>query len=188
MFPYQDVTLEQDVGLISPRNDSGFPSYNQGVTLEQEVLERDDSSISPNVELQPGLKSPSSLSAWLSNMPTPQHDVYVSAVWSDPKNIKSVNNVTETSVYCCSLAFVTPCSKTAMHGINPCHKYKPNYKSGRHPSAGKDASTFDVCMAAKMASSSEVESKVILMGNPISCCHAPVVRSFFIHCKMIISP
>jgi hypothetical protein len=35
---------------------------------------------------------------------------------------------------------------------------------------------------------SEVESKVILMGYPISCCHAPVVRSFFIHCKMIISP
>ncbi len=36
--------------------------------------------------------------------------------------------------------------------------------------------------------SSEVESKTILMGHPISCCHAPVVRSFFIHCKMIISP
>ncbi len=35
---------------------------------------------------------------------------------------------------------------------------------------------------------SEVESKVILMGHPISCCHAPVVRSFFIHCKVIISP
>jgi hypothetical protein len=35
---------------------------------------------------------------------------------------------------------------------------------------------------------SEVESKVILMGHPISCCHALVVRSFFIHCKMIISP
>ncbi len=35
---------------------------------------------------------------------------------------------------------------------------------------------------------SEVESKVILMGHPISCCHAPVFRSFFIHCKMIISP
>jgi hypothetical protein len=35
---------------------------------------------------------------------------------------------------------------------------------------------------------SEVESKVILMEHPISCCHAPVVRVFFIHCKMIISP
>ncbi len=35
---------------------------------------------------------------------------------------------------------------------------------------------------------SEVESKVIMMGHPISCCHAPVVRSFFIHCKMIMSP
>jgi hypothetical protein len=35
--------------------------------------------------------------------------------------------------------------------------------------------------------SSEVESKVILMGHPISCCHGQVVRSFFIHCKMIIS-
>jgi hypothetical protein len=35
---------------------------------------------------------------------------------------------------------------------------------------------------------SEVESKVILMGHPILCCHAPVIRSFFIHCKMIISP
>jgi hypothetical protein len=33
---------------------------------------------------------------------------------------------------------------------------------------------------------SEVESKVILMGHPISCCHAPVVRSFFIHCKITI--
>jgi hypothetical protein len=39
-----------------------------------------------------------------------------------------------------------------------------------------------------IADTSEVESKVILMGHPISCCHAPVVRSFFIHCKMIISP
>jgi hypothetical protein len=50
VFPYCDVTLEQDVGLdvtlevprrydskISPRNDIGFPSCNQGVTLEQEV-------------------------------------------------------------------------------------------------------------------------------------------------------
>ncbi len=36
--------------------------------------------------------------------------------------------------------------------------------------------------------SSEVENKVILMGHPILCYHAPVVRSFFIHCKMIISP
>ncbi len=35
---------------------------------------------------------------------------------------------------------------------------------------------------------SEVENKMILMGHPISCCHAPVIRSFFIHCKMIISP
>ncbi len=35
---------------------------------------------------------------------------------------------------------------------------------------------------------SEVENKTIPMGHPISCCHAPVVRSFFIHCKMIISP
>jgi hypothetical protein len=35
---------------------------------------------------------------------------------------------------------------------------------------------------------SEVETKTILMGHPTSCCHAPVVRSFFIHCKMIISP
>ncbi len=35
---------------------------------------------------------------------------------------------------------------------------------------------------------SEVESKTILMGHPISCCHALVVRSFFINCKVIISP
>jgi hypothetical protein len=34
--------------------------------------------------------------------------------------------------------------------------------------------------------SSEVESKMILMGHPILCYHALVVRSFFIHCKMII--
>ncbi len=46
-----------------------------------------------------------------------------------------------------------------------------------------------VAMAvATMVAASEVESKVILMGHPILCCHAPVVRSFFIHCKMIISP
>jgi hypothetical protein len=162
VFSYRDVMLEQYVGLdvmlevsgrygskISPRNDNVFPSCNQGVMLEQEVPGRDDSSISPNVELQPGLKSPSSLSAWLSNMPTPQHVVYISAIWSDPNNIKSVNNVTETSVHCRSLTFVTPRSKTTT--INPYHKYKPNYKSGRHWSAGKDASTFDICMAAKMA-------------------------------------
>jgi hypothetical protein len=37
-------------------------------------------------------------------------------------------------------------------------------------------------------SSSEVESKTILMGHPISRCHALVVRSFFFHCKVIISP
>ncbi len=36
--------------------------------------------------------------------------------------------------------------------------------------------------------SSEVESKTILMGHPILCCHALVVRSFFFHCKVIISP
>jgi hypothetical protein len=29
--------------------------------------------------------------------------------------------------------------------------------------------------------SSEVETKTILMGHPILCCRAPVVRSFFIH-------
>ncbi len=34
---------------------------------------------------------------------------------------------------------------------------------------------------------SEIKNKTILMGHPISCCHAPVVRSFFIHGKMIIS-
>ncbi len=119
------------------------------MTLEQEVPGRDDSSISPNVEPQPGLKSPSSLSVWLSNMPTPQCDVYISAIWLDPNNIKSVNDLTETSVHCCSLMFVTPHSKNAM--INPYHKYKPNYKSGRHWSADKVASTFDVCMAVKMA-------------------------------------
>jgi hypothetical protein len=100
VFPYCNVTLEQDVvsdvtlevprrygSSRAPRNDSGFSSCNQGVTLEQEVPGREDSSISPNVELQPGLKSPSSLSAWLSNMPTPQRDVYISAIWPDPKNI-----------------------------------------------------------------------------------------------------
>jgi hypothetical protein len=36
--------------------------------------------------------------------------------------------------------------------------------------------------------SSEVESKTILMGHPILCCHAPVVGSFFFHCEVIISP
>jgi hypothetical protein len=36
--------------------------------------------------------------------------------------------------------------------------------------------------------SPEVESKAILMGHPILCCHAPIVRSFFIHCKVIFSP
>ncbi len=74
VFPYCNVTLEQDVGLDvmlevprsygfsrSPKKDSGFLSCNQGVMLEQEVPGRDDSSISPNVESQPGLKSPSSL-------------------------------------------------------------------------------------------------------------------------------
>jgi hypothetical protein len=52
VFPYCNVTLEQDVGLdvmlevprrhgsiISPRNDSGFASCNQGMTLEQEIRE-----------------------------------------------------------------------------------------------------------------------------------------------------
>jgi hypothetical protein len=43
-------------------------------------------------------------------------------------------------------------------------------------------------MACKAVYTSEVETKTILMGHPISCCHAPVVRSFFIHCKLMISP
>ncbi len=42
--------------------------------------------------------------------------------------------------------------------------------------------------AANKIKSSEVESKTILMGHPILCCHAPVVRLFFFHCKVIISP
>jgi hypothetical protein len=54
--------------------------------------------------------------------------------------------------------FVTPHSKTAM--INPYHKYKPNYKSGRHRSAGKDASMFDICMAAKMVSYRKTHSLI----------------------------
>jgi hypothetical protein len=61
-----DVTLEisrQYGSKMSSRNDSGSPSCNQGVMLEQQVPGRDDYSISPNVESQPGLKSPSSLSA-----------------------------------------------------------------------------------------------------------------------------
>ncbi len=41
---------------------------------------------------------------------------------------------------------------------------------------------------ATSLNTSEVDSKMILMGHPISCCHAPVVRSFFILCKVIISP
>ncbi len=55
-------------------------------------------------------------------------------------------------------------------------------------------STIDVAAELKgiysslFKATSEVENKTILMGHPILCCHAPVVRSFFIHCKMIISP
>jgi len=31
-----------------------------------------------------------------------------------------------------------------------------------------------------VAATSEVQSKLILMGHPVSSCHVPVVRSFFI--------
>jgi hypothetical protein len=41
---------------------------------------------------------------------------------------------------------------------------------------------------AHAVATSEVESKTIPIGHPISCCHALVVRSFFFHCKVIISP
>ncbi len=66
---------------------------------------------------------------------------------------------------------------------------------GRGPSDGNDKeekeggwSSHIVIFALLTLPPSEVESKTILMGHPISRCHAPVVRSFFFHCKMIISP
>ena len=75
----------------------------------------------------------------------------MSAIWSDPKNINSVNNVA-TSVHCRSLTFVSPGAITAPPIVNPYHHYKPNYHIGRHCSAGKDSSTLDIKMAAKMVS------------------------------------
>jgi hypothetical protein len=75
----------------------------------------------------------------------------MSAIWSDPKNIQSVNNVA-TSVHCRSLTFVSPGAITAPPIVNPYHHYMPNYHIGRHCSAGKDSSTLDIKMAAKMAS------------------------------------
>jgi hypothetical protein len=169
VFPYCDVTLEQDVGIedvtlsvpgrdgssSSPRSDGGLSSCNQGVTLEQES--------------QPVIKSPASLSTWLSNMPTPQRDVYLSAIWSDHNNIKSVNNVTETSSLCRSLSFVSPHANTAPLSVNAFHKYKLNYNSGRHHLKGKDLSKFDIRKAAKIASYWETNKLIdafMKTGNP----------------------
>jgi hypothetical protein len=53
---------------------------------------------------------------------------------------------------------------------------------------GTATALFGCMIVVAPSRTSEVESKVILMGHPISCCHTPVVRSLFIHCKMIISP
>ncbi len=64
---------------------------------------------------------------------------------------------------------------------------KRGRKSKMLPTA--PAQEVDIPLVVGCAScTSEVESKVILMGHPISCCHALVGRSFFIHCKVIISP
>ncbi len=42
----------------------------------------------------------------------------------------------------------------------------------------KDDDDNDEEEGQKGVKTSEVENKTILMGHPISCCHAPVVRSF----------
>jgi hypothetical protein len=47
---------------------------------------------------------------------------------------------------------------------------------------------LNLSLKALLEITSEVETKTILMGHPTLCCHALVVRSFFIHSKMIISP
>ena len=144
-FPYCNVTQEQDVGLEGvpevPRRQDCFSSFSRsdgailsfnGIVTEQEIPRRDLSTRSPNVESPIGFKSPSSLLAWLSKMPTPQQDVYMSAIWSDSRNFKSVNNVSATSVTCRSLTFVSPGTIAAPPSVNPYHHYKPNYNSGRH--------------------------------------------------------
>jgi hypothetical protein len=41
--------------------------------------------------------------------------------------------------------------------------------------------------AAAAAKTSEVQSKMLIMGHQISSCHVPVVRSFFILQKMLLS-
>ena len=128
--------------------------------MEQEIPRRDLSTRSPNVESPIGFKSPSSLLAWLSKMPTPQQDVYMSAIWSDSRNFKSVNNVSATSVTCRSLTFVSPGTIAAPPTVNPYHHYKPNYNSGKHRSVGKDSSTFNIKQAAKVASHRETHKLI----------------------------
>jgi hypothetical protein len=55
--------------------------------------------------------------------------------------------------------------------------------SNHHKSLKKKINSFQ-----EVDNTTEVENKTILMGHPILCCQALVVRSCFIHCKMIISP
>ena len=107
LLSQEHAELDQMLGTGS---DQVFPYC--AVTLKQDVLEGvpevPQRQYCPNAESLLGCKFPSSLPAWLSNMPTPQRDVYMSAIWSYPKNITSFNNVTVTSVHCRSLSFVSP--------------------------------------------------------------------------------
>ncbi len=172
-FPYCNLTQEEDVGLegvpevprrqdcfsSSSRSDGAILSFNGGV-MEQEIPRRDLSTRSPNVESPIGFKSPSSLSAWLSKMPTPQRDVYMFAIWSDSRNFKSVNNVSATSATSCCLTFVIPGTIATPPTVKPYHHHKPNYNSGKHSSVGKDASTFNIKQAAKVASHRETHNLI----------------------------
>jgi hypothetical protein len=45
----------------------------------------------------------------------------------------------------------------------------------------------DVRVAFKILPASEVVTKMILMGHPVSSCHVPVVSSYFIFFQTLIS-
>ena len=106
------------------------------------------------------VKSPASLSTWLSEQDTPQRNIFFSAILSNVKNVNSINNViVEPADACRSLNFITPArlaindaSNNSTTPIHPFDHNKPNILGGRHRSIGRDISTFNLRRSSNQAS------------------------------------